>query len=161
MSSAILDFILGREHKNPIVKAPEQDPFTDKSLHKIERLDEYFAAMNKANRCPICGNYCTRVDNYYGSCPRCDTAYYNTMRCNANKLKALGVSMRDIQHGEYGKFMVAAKWLENKEITADEAKAYTAALLQSVRETHRANLEMDQRAAATSPAQKLSHLIQK
>ena len=39
MASWLWDFILGREHKEPIVEEPKYDPFTDASLHKIECMD--------------------------------------------------------------------------------------------------------------------------
>lgn len=47
MASWLWDFILGREHKEPIVEEPKYDPFTDASLHKIERMDNILRRCGK------------------------------------------------------------------------------------------------------------------
>lgn len=163
MSSWLWDFILGREHKEPIVEGPKYDPFTDVSLHKIERMDEYLEAMWKEDRCPVHGRYY----GYDGGCGQCSSDYFTMIKSNQDKIRAMGIDPgRDLGGNEFLLFRVAANWLDKGEITEAEAKAYGLELKRSIKAYRQQRLErerhrQEQEAAASRPAQRLSDLISK
>ena len=83
------------------------------------------------------------------------------MRRGVGKIKAKGFDERDVTGWEWARFYIVSKWLENGEITEEEAKAYTNELQKDVAANRQKNLEADRRRAEPSSAQKLSDLISK
>lgn len=165
MASWLMDFILGREHKETVVKVPEYDPFTDTSLHKIERMDEYLKAMERANRCPVHGRHYGYGE--FSDCYLCKNDYYTMITLNEDKVRAMGIELgKDVIAEEFQLFRIAANWLDHGEITEAEAKAYGLKLEQSVKAHHQQRLERErqlkeQEDAAVRPARRLSELISK
>lgn len=143
----------------PVEPRDTYNPYEDPSLHKISRIKEYFEAMAKVDRCPICGSYLSYVDTYQGNCPSCDSKYYGAMRRGVDKIKAKGFDERDVTGWIWARFYIVSVWLEKSEVTHEEAKAYAGELLKEVATNHQQNLEADRRRAEPSPAQKLSDLI--